>query len=828
MTILQHAIAQAAAASGSYQIARSLRFNSPDSAYLNRTPASAGSRTTWTLNFWFKRSKLGSTQILFSAGSTSSDMNCYLSTNDTIVWFNRITTMQGYKETSQVFRDTGAPCNFHFVWDTTNATAADRMRMYINGVRITAFGTTTNPASSELSFWNSNVATNIGSDVGAPSSTNNGYYSDVRFVDGQALEPTSFGAFDANTGVWSPITYTGTYGTNGFWLKLDDNSNTTAATLGKDSSGNSNNWTPNNFSVTAGVGNDSLVDSPTNYGTDTGAGGEVRGNYATLNALSNPYTLTNGNLDVSSTAASSYIPATIALPLSGKYYFEYTCANTSGASRRDAIGIVDLSYAKNVISAITNSGIYLALGGVYTGPSATNVATYGSWTNGDIVSCAVDCATGKVWFYKNGTIQGGDPVAGTGQAFTLSNNGNLAFALDNDSSGAGASLVGSANFGQRPFAYTAPSGFKALCTQNLPTPAIGATSSTLASKNMNVALYTGNGTSSATTQAITGVGFQPDLVWIKNRGSAAYHVLTDAVRGTTAILSSNATDAESAFDAAWRSSYGQLTAFGSDGFTVAAGSVAGGNFNYSGQTYVGWAFKGGNGTVSNTSGSITSTVSANPTAGISVVTYTGTGTAATIGHGLGVAPKMVIIKSRSDASTSWIVYHGSISPSNLLTLQTTGAQQALPLYFNSTATTSTVFSIGSAANTGSDLNVNTKNYVAYCFAEVAGFSKFGSYTGNGSADGPFVYCGFRPKYVMVKRSDSIGSWKMWDAARNTYNATDKPLWADLTNAEGSGANIDLLSNGFKIRNTDTIENASGGTYIFMAFAESPFNYARAR
>jgi hypothetical protein len=766
--MLQSAIAQSAAAGG-YQIARSLRFNRPDSAYLNRTPASAGSRTTWTLNKWIKRSNVVDLQVLFSAGTTGSDMNCYISSTSTLVWFNRITSMQGYKETTQVFRDVSGYYNFHFVWDTTNATAADRMRIYVNGVRITAFGTTTNPASSELSFWNSNVSNHIGSDVSPPNATQSVYLADTKFIDGQALEPTSFGEFDTNTGVWNPKTYSGTYGTNGFWLKFDDNSNNTAATLGKDSSGNSNNWTPNNFSVTAGVGNDSLVDTPTNYGTDTGVGGTVRGNYCTWNPLdkNSNTTLANGNLDASYLAGAwAATRSTFGLS-SGKWYWEVT-PTTLTTSITIGIGKSD-SALSFVGASATSWGYYNATGVIYNNSSAT---AYGaSYAVNNVIGVALDLDNGTLTFYKNGTSQG-TAVTGltSGPYFPMVGHENAA---------------SSANFGQRPFAYTAPSGFKALCTQNLPTPAIGATSSTLANKNMNVVTWTGTGA----TNSITGVGFQPDFVWIKRRDATGNNRLYNLISGVTKNMLSDLTDAE-------QTEATGLTAFGSDGFTL--GSQAG--HNASGGTYVAWNWK------------------ENATAGIDVTIATANSSAVlTYSHSLGVSPSFIISKSRSAASTPWIVYHKDLGVNKYFLLNTTDAATTL----------SGLFTLSSSQIV---INSQTANatYVAYAFAEVAGFSKFSTYTGNGSADGPFVYCGFRPKYVMVKR-DGVDNWFVHDTARNTYNVIDLRLYPNTSGAEASGVNaLDILSNGFKIRTSDTSWNTSGGTFIFAAFAEAPFNYSRAR
>lgn len=811
-TKIMQALSPAAAAPSSYQISRSLRFNSADSAYLTRTPGSTTNQKTYTWSGWVKRGTLGAGGCMFGAGSSGTNFcNLVFSTStDTLSWFTYEGSTSTNLDTTQVFRDVSSWYHIVLAVDTTQATSSNRAKLYVNGVQITAFGTATYPSQNTNNVVNtSGVPCGIGAQMSPGAAVFfNGYMAEVNFIDGQQLTPSSFGQTDSATGVWNPIAYTGTYGTNGFYLNFSDNSGTTSTTLGKDSSGNSNNWTPNNFSVTAGVGNDSLVDTPTNYGTDTGVGGEVRGNYCTWNAISNTASgLANGNLDLTASSPMTRANSTIAVS-SGKWYYEIRL-NTAGTNSSAGIGqnfvtnsypgYDALSYSFEIDNArIANNDV---------------LTSYGSaCTAGDTFMCAIDLDNNKIFFGKNGTwFNSSNPVTGASPAFSITAGTYCAIARPY-----GGSAAISANFGQRPFAYTAPSGYKALCTQNLPTPAIGATSSTLASKNMNIALYTGNGS----TLAVTGLGFSPDFVWVKSRSSAGKsHVLYDRVRGNYSLFSDN-TSAEIA---------GYLASLDSDGFTTSV--TPNDTANTNGTTYVGWTWKAGGTAVTNTAGSISSQVSANPTAGISVVTYTGTGTAATIGHGLGIAPKVVIIKSRSDSSTSWIVYHSSISPSNLVTLQTTGAQQALPLYFNSTATTSTVFSIGSAANSGSDLNVNTKNYVAYCFAEVAGFSKFDSYIGNGSADGPFVYCGFRPRYVCVKQtSGGGGSWELYDTERNTYNVANLLLEPNSSGAEttASGYVLDFLSNGFKLRGTGSGINTSSATYIFMAFAESPFNYSRAR
>jgi len=319
----------------------------------------------------------------------------------------------------------------------------------------------------------------------------------------------------------------------------------------------------------------------------------------------------------------------------------------------------------------------------------------------------------------------------------------------------------------------------------------------------NTKLYTGNGT---TGHAITGVGFQPDWVWIKNRGGAGDHALHDAIRGATNRLKSNTSDAEATV-------LEGVQSFDSDGFTL--GNA--GNYNGSSGTYASWNWLASNTTASNTDGSITSTVSANTTSGFSIVKYTGTGANATVGHGLGVAPKMVIVK-KYDVTGSWGVYHHSLGNSNHLYLQNTDASISSSTIWNSTSPTSSVFSIG--ANAISNGSSNT--HIAYCFAEKKGFSKFGSYTGNGNADGTFVYTGFKPAFIMVKDYTGVGNnWFIWDNKRDGYNILNRYLRPNLSDAEGNYDAIDILSNGFKNRNTSGSANGSGTGYIYMAFAENP-------
>jgi hypothetical protein len=812
------AASKTASVSGGYQISRSLRFNSADSTYLNRTPASAGNRKTWTWSAWIKRNALAANQYVFNA-SPDSFNNTF-----SIISFGsganedklRFIEFQGGSQvcslrTTQVFRDSSAWYHLVLVADTTQATDTNRFKMYVNGVQITSFDLTSYPAQNTDLTMNNNVLTTLG----YITTTNNfsGYMTEVNFIDCQSLTPSSFGETNAQTGVWQPKAYSGSYGTNGFYLNFSDNSNTTAATLGKDYSGNGNNWTPNNFSVSAGVGNDSLFDTPTPYGVDTGAGGEVRGNYCTFNPLfklGGTTALTwalNGNLQAKSDSnASMVIYGTIGLDPSTKFYNEFTMTNTVEGA--DHVGIV------TDIQAAADSGTCVAYRA--DGQKIVNgtVSSYGaSYTDNDIIGIAVNLVDNQVTFYKNGTSQGTITGVTSGTYFHRVRFNNVA--------GQQTEVYG--NWGQRAFAYTAPSGFKALCTQNLPTPTIGATTATQAGKFFNPVLWTGNG---ALTRSITGVGFQPDFVWIKNRSNSISHALYNVIVGGGANkgLASNTTDSEASFND--DATYGYLSSFDSDGLSVNRGTDGSASYtNANALSYVAWNWKA-NGTGStNTSGSITSTVSANTTSGFSIVTYTGNGTSSsTVGHGLGAVPSMFIVKARSASGLSWYVYQKDVGNTKFLELNDTAAPTTFNLW-ESTNPTSSVFTISN----NSAVNGNGTTFVAYCFAPVAGFSAFGSYTGNGSADGPFVYTGFRTAYFMVKRTDTSGfNWIVYDTTRDTYNVAGKELIPNASTAEATYPILDFLSNGFKLRINATSVNDSGGTYIYMCFASNPFKYSLAR
>lgn len=885
----------------SYEIQRSLRFNDGDTAYLSRTFGSGSDRKTWSLSTWVKRSTLGTEQNFTLEANSGNGYNrtyLYFDTSDRIYFINYSSSTQSQIQTTRKFRDTSAWYHILLVFDSTDATSSDRIKLYVNGERETAFDSATYPSLNQDGYMGTDTYAHTIGYIGYGGTRYfDGYLAEIHYVNGTALGPSNFGETDSVTGAWIPKQYSGTYGTNGFYLKFADNSGVTATTLGKDSSGNGNNFTPNNFSVAAGAGNDSLEDTPTN-------------NWCTMNPLvTTSSTLSNGNLKVVTPAGSSACFATFNLPTSGKWYWEFVPTANGNLSFS---GIGKPLATSTYIAYYGNSGQKWI-----SGSSSAYGATYG---NNDVIGVAVNVDSNEITFYKNNTSQG----AITG--YTL-NEGNYAPNFSDGSSGAGTTF--DVNFGQRAFAYTPPTGFKALNTANLPVPTVKN-----GTEHFNTVLWTGN----SSTQSITGVGFKPLFVWAKARSVGYAHKLFDAVRGATKALVSSSTGDETTVSG--------LTSFDSDGFSLGSNL----DTNLTTHTFVGWNWNGGenssktftvkvvsdsgnkyrfddfgtsavtldleegstyvfdqsdssnsghplrfsttsDGThgsgseyttgvtttgtpgsagakttivvaasaptlyyycsvhsgmggqantnstagASNFAGSIQSTVRVNAEAGFSIVSYTGTGANATVGHGLnGSAPEMVIVKDRN-RTTDWscMAQHANNGNGHLgwIRLNLTSAWSTTAILWNNTAPTSSVFSIG----TYDYVNYSGSGYIAYCFSSVEGYSKFGTYEGNTSPDGPFVFTGFSVAWLMVKNIDYSGAnsdWVIHDNKRNPHNVADNHLEADTANAEnadGRPIDVDFLSNGFKIKtNGSYYENNNTNTYIYMAFAETPFKYATAR
>ena len=798
-------------ASITHEIGNSARFDT--NSYIARTPSSAGNRKTFTWSAWVKRCKFSTNQTFFSAGSSSSSLprvDWQFITDDKLqlyfnptgsTWIRGITTTASYRDPSAWYHIVAAI-------DTTQASGADRVKLYVNGEQITAFTFGAYLTQDSDMPINNTIEHNIGRYQSDANAYFDGYIAEVNFVDGQALDASYFGETKSDT--WIPKKYTGSYGTNGYYLDY-----ATRATDPIDASGNGNNWSSTNV-----VSTDWMLDSPTN-------------NWATLNPLGPRInganygmgTQTQGNLTVSSTSGSYYSKTSSTLfEDGGKWYYEI---------RMDSL---DFGSSSGYVQ-FNIGGAYIWR---YYGSSNTLISTGGSFTslaNGDILMFAVDQDNGKGYFGVNGSwynVSGApDPAAGTNPHTTFSTlNAGYGGIIGQVElrSGSAANTV-TANFGQDSsfagqataqgntdangrgdFYYSPPSGFLALCTANLTDPiaAINPAVNNSPQDHFNTVTYTGNG---ANTRTITGVGFDPDLVWQKSRSTAIDHNLIDRLRGAGNNLSPNQNYGDYG-----GGTNGAMNSVETDGASVLAGSSSANNVNQSSQTYVLWNWKAGGSGSSNSDGTISSTVSANTDAGFSIATYNGS-SAGTVGHGLGSTPKIVIQKVRNQNGDYWWFGTTAIDGSLDYLQLNDNVAKANSGY---TAPTSSVFS--NVTFSGATSNV------AYCFVEVEGFSKFGSYTGNGNADGPFILTGFRPAFVMIKRTDATENWHMQDSTRSSYNWDSATIYANLSNAEytGTGFEQDYLSNGFKIRTTNGGFNTSGGTYLYIAFAEMPFKYANAR
>ena len=790
---------------GGYSIDNSLRFNDNDSPYLSRTPSTTTNRKTWTWSGWYKRSNIstGIDQDIFSAGLSSGTVyytKLIMTTNDTLAFANYNDSNAGFMQTNAKFRDCSAWYHIVLKVDTTQSTSTDRVKIYVNGIEqsLTAYVfPLTYPSQNTNTQINSNsylhsISRNVPPDV---TRFIDGYLTEVNFIDGQALSPTDFGEFDEDSGIWKPIQYTGSYGTNGFYLDFEN-----SGSLGADQSGNGNNFTPTNLAST-----DQTTDTPTN-------------NFATLNYLDtyNSPTLSEGNTKIVRSSGYGIATGTVAMK-TGKWYWEIQCPTVTTSGENESFGISKVTsniIGNNYIGLDTNSWALILDNAtdIYFNHNNSFTDSGINASNGDIFMFALDADTGKLWFGRNGTwLDSGNPSAGTNQKYTantddvyyvaVSMNGNDATLFNFGNPAFSISSGNSDENGYGNFEYAPPTGFLALCTQNLAT----ALSPTIddGSQYFNPKIYTGTG--SATS--ITGVGFQPDFTWIKQRNNANNHKLMDSSRGSTKFLVSANTDAESTDTQG-------ITSFDSDGFSLGTS----GSYNGSGGSYVSWNWtaSGSGTTSSNTDGDITSTVQVNATAGFSIVQFTKTGDDQAVGHGLGKKPKLIIIKP-TNTTGNWIVMpeiDGVMSNKYLLLNGT----DALGTDGSYAEPTSSVFYV-------SNQIAGNNTHIGYVFTDIEGYSKFGSYTGNGSTDGTFVYTGFRPAMILLKRTDTTASWFLYDNKRDSYNeANASGLYPNLSNAEFSGtSNVwDFTSNGFKGRASTSDTNASGGSYIYMAFAENPF------
>ena len=877
-----------AANQGRYEIEQSLRFDG--SSYLSRTPSSSGSRTTWTVSCWVKRAKLSTAQYIWSAG-TSDVTYLNFQSDDTLKLRNGSGSVEYV--TNWKFRDPSAWYHLVVKWDTTNGTQADRAIIYVNGVALTTgdysqYDKAT--ASENSSGWNTNVVHAFGHYTYNSSYKNQAYLSEVNFVDGTALDATDFGKYDGN-GVWSPIAYSGSYGSNGFYLKFDSSATNG---IGHDHSGNGNNWTPSGFYTSEGTGNYIASDemnaswqnlpygsmdgttttagysgtssvtytppSAVSYNTlevkfgngnnvtskqgselkingttvarvPTGTGGVGSAIYSTSTAGSftsissgppNPgeygctifYIKVNGSMLVDNTASAIYNDVKEDTPTNNWCTLNpldqrltdngtisdgnltYDQSSTGGRTGRGTIGVSSGKWYWEFIPLNTgnmNVGVTLSTSdlGVYVGDdslgwsyvasghkSFNTETTYGSsYTWGDVIGVALDMDAGTITFYKNGVSQGQAFSGITGTVFPsagTSNVSNCSFSL---------------NFGQRPFTYTPPTGYNSICTANLPAPDIAD-----GSDGFETVLDTGSNIRSSAQST-----FSDGLWWIKDRANSNQHQVIDSQRGTTTRWDMPGNTAQTTYSA------------------PSGNSVA-------------WCWSAPN-SWSNASGTNGATIASagyrNLNTGFSIAQYTGNRpNTIRVAHGLNTVPDFIITRYLLANSYAPFVYH-----------KDTGTFYGNWLEGTYGGSSSSDYAVVNSQyvehrNTATSNETGTNGMIMYSWSAVPGYSAFGKYSGNSSTDGPFIYTGFRPKWIITRGLYTSGApsdynWRILDTDRDTYNGAWHMLWSNKTDYEAQNVDsnnvIDLLSNGFKIRTSSVeVNNSSGPQYIWAAFAENPF------
>jgi len=841
-----------------HEISKSLRFDAPATPFLNFTPGSASNLRTWTWSGWLKKNTTQEFHTVFAAttelnaGNSHSYIAYYLDDLYINDYTHSGSTTNYLLITDAKFRDPLAWQHVVFALDTTQSTASNRAKLYVNGVRVTSFSTETYPAEDFDGKINSTLKHFIGNGFGSQTEGNNfkGYLADVNFIDGSQLGPSSFG--ELKNDIWIAKDTSGlTFGTNGFRQQYKQTGTGTAgtSTIGADTSGETNHYTSNNLAA-----HDVMPDTPTN-------------NWCVVNSLANdpsyPMTFSEGNLKTAQTNKynSGLASFVITKEMGGKWYMEVSSITDGNFP---VVSVTSADFL-NIPSFVNSTGVqgnayeYTGYDGGRRSPPGSGVGTldnggqyrhqanWGDTFNQDVLSIALDWDNKKVYFGKNGTWQdSGNPAGNANPAFSSMQFDDVVF---NIADGAGADNRDSTfifNFGQDgtfagtqtaagnaddngfgDFLYDVPAGFLSLCAKNLPDPVetIDPSKGGSPQNHFNTVLYAGNGGDANSPQGITGVGFQPDFVWGKNRSAGKYHYLNDSVRGvgaTSFASNDDIVEEDVGFDA-----------FGSDGFSVS--DIDSGTTNENGNNYVAWNWKAGtsftNDASSTSVGSLDSTGSVNTAAGFSIITWTAVGSSATqtIAHGLGAVPKFIIVKNRQ-RDIDWAVYHVGIGNTHGLYLNTEAKKVDDAGFWNDTTPTSTVFTTGNG--NGYRTGGIAEDYLAYCFANVNGYSKFGSYTGNGNANGSFVYTGFRPAFIMIKRTNTTGGWHIHDNKRNTGNLTSTMVVLSANFADQEYAHVnyqtDFLSNGFKLRNTTNEWNGSGNTHVYMAFAEQPFKYANAR
>ena len=811
-------------ASGDYEIDNSLRMNG--NADLDRTP-DASNRRTFTLSAWVKRVGLSLSSTKVSLLDVYVDTNNFtrigIESDDKFSILSRVGNQNKLLlQTGALLRDTSAWYHFVCAVDTTDGTANDRAKIYINGVEVTV-ASRTNPDQNYEGHINAAVLHDIGKST---DMSMDAYIAEYNFIDGLALDASYFGETDDTYGHWKPKEYGGAYGNEGFYLDFKSSGVGTAGstTVGADRSGNGNHYTSSNIATT-----DQVLDSPTN-------------NFCTLNTSNSSYnnfTAAEGNLKGTGTSSSA-AGNSYGTQSHQKGYFEWLVVSDNENSRvgiKDADAIVNTEYS-GAGNAHTSGGACYILeaddGTIRKREGGANaiIATYTALSVDDIGMCAFDIPNQKIWFGRNGTwFNSGDPANGNGSVYAsidasltfipvfngdTSGDAILNFGQDSTFSGedtSGAAATDGNGFGD--FYYTPPSGFLTLCSKNLPEPSV------VPSDLFNCVLWTGNATDD---RNITGVGFQPDFTWIKSRGTTNDNLLFDSVRGAGKYMRSNSSDSET-------SNADTLQAFASDGFQIGADS----RLNTNDDPVVSWNWKAGTSVSGNTTGAGTAKTysgSVNTGAGFSIIKYTGNGTANhTIPHNLGGVPEFFMIGSLEDGE-NWAAYHkdSHADPeTRMVYIDLGNAPADVDSFINDVAPTSSVTNLGDYSR----VNENDETFIMYSWRSIYGYSKIGTYMGDGNASGPYVYLGFRPAYIMV-RNISRGSmtWYIQDNRMGNFenlgSTANQFMQANSEAAQDSPTGVHFHSNGFKVYTTGTGQNLNGETFIYMAYAEIPFKYSNAK
>jgi hypothetical protein len=777
-------------------IERCLRFNGQNEStapQLRRTGTTTSS--SFSIAMWAKLSRVSDQyKMFFSIGQENDANAAWVAVQD-----GQNMGFQGgngtYTTISSVFRD---PTSwFHFLISVNS----NNFTVYIDGTSV--------QTGTMRSLDTSTNGIRIGANYGSYYPWN-GYLADVYLIDGQAKAPTDFGYTESQTGIWRPKKYTGTFGTGGAHLEFKDFSS--VAALGKDTSGNGNDFTPttDGFNVSAGTGNDSFPYSPSNTFP-------TFHNLFSLNQQGGVVTYSEGDLKIQTSASfSDYrrYPFAMSSPYfavnSGKWYVEFLNASSACAFGVTNIGQLDYTVSNNPYGAsASTSFIYTNTGEIRRDDS--NLTSQASYGDGDVIGVALDLDNMKLYFHKNGTyINSANPNTGT-NGYDLNslptapiNTGGFIFQAGSNGV---SNITAHVNFGQRAFSHSIPTGFKILNLQNLPKPNAPIIRP---QRHFDTVLYTGN----AGTQKITGLEFKPDMIWFKSRTSTSTNGIADSVRGRSKLFYPDTNQAEET-----SSTTRDLVSFDDGGFTLGNPERLS-STNGSGLSIVAWCWKAGGAAVTNNDGSVTTTVSANPEAGFSIVDYNGGGNGSTMGHGLGKVPAWILVKKRDSDSPGnargWAVYHQSLAADKALRLNSTGSELSEANFFREDLMSTTVFGVNSDYDTG----YSGDDYMAYVWAEIPGYSKFGVYYGDNNSDGPYVYLGFRPAWVMIKNPDaSSQEWYILDSKRDTDNPVGQYLSASSSAAEATYVFYDFLSDGFKLRNTGNAQNPDGQRIVYMAFAE---------